>query len=203
MVSLHEIKKLEKNWYKKAEKCKKIIKNLPINDYEIYINTIKVYEKEKIIPHTIFLFDLKIKETLDFYFKIYSIKNVKEIEYTPLMCVIQKFFTIKPMINGLIENYSNEEILKTFEKYKKIFNSIEKDLINLNKKINGKMQFYVTDKNYTNECYINFTIQKEIPLNLSKYLKGTFLMKKLEEIDYMFYKKNYNIWAEILLELKH
>lgn len=199
MVSLHEIKKLEENWYKKAEKCKKIIKNLPINDYEIYINTIKVYEKEKIIPHTIFLFDLKRKETFEFYFKIYSIKNVKEIKYTPLMCVIQKFFIIKPMINGLIEEYSNEEILKAFEKYKKIFNSIEKDLIKLNKKINGKMRFYIVNNNCEN--YVGFTNQKEMPLNVSKYLKGTFLMKKLEEIDYMFYKKNHNIWAEILIEL--
>ena len=184
---MKNLKKLEKEWNKKTIKCEELIKNLPISDYEIYIDTIKIYEKEKIIPHTIFLFDFKRKDSFEFYFKIYSIKNIKEIEYTPVTCVIQKFFTIKPMISGLIEDYSNQEILKAFEKYKKNFNSIEKDLIKLNKKIDGKMRFYIDDN--FNECYIDFNAQKEMPLNLSKYLKGTFLMKQLEEIDWMFYKK--------------
>ena len=61
------------------------------------------------------------------------------------------------------------------------------------------MRFYVNDN--FNECYIDFNPQKEMPLNLSKYLKGTFLMKKLEEIDWMFYKKNYEITGEIILNV--
>ena len=41
------------------------------------------------------------------------------------------------------------------------------------------------------------------PLEYSKYLKGTFLMKELEKIyGTYFFRNSYEIWSEIILEEK-
>ena len=190
---------LEKNLIQKAEQFE-FVKNLPINDYEIYAE-IKIYLKDKIIPIS-FDVDFKNKNlSLKKFFKIHSKnKEIDTINYT-FKIILQKFFLIKPLkINRLL---SEQEIIEKFNKYKQIFNSIEKNLLWLHSKIGGKKKFYFNEYG-ENNCYgyiVDFIENKEKPLEFSKYLKGTFLMKEIEKIyGTYFFRNSYEIWSEIIFE---
>jgi len=196
----------------KANICKKIAKNLPISDYEIYTQ-IHFYEKNKILPK---IFDIDFKNTNEPLYMInkYYSKNfnkIKEIEYFPITCQFQKFFLIKTIKKKLPLLFleKNETVITLFFKYKKTLNAIEDDLLKISKKVNNleniktkkftiKNKFYILDNECDYEVYFENKIEQ--PLNISKYIKGNFLMKKLEELfgDY-FFIKDYHIWS--MLEL--
>jgi len=181
--------KMQYKIYKKANICKKLSKQLPISDYEIFTD-IKIYT-DSILP---FIISVDLKRD---YSPHLNFKKIKEIEYSKVICQFQKFFTIKPL--KIYPYYTNEHIISIFSKYTQIFDAIEKNLIKINSQLNAKMKFNISNENC--EYEINFYKQTLKPLSISKYLKGTFLMKELEKLfgTYFFLQK-YKIWG--IWELK-
>ena len=176
-------------------KTKKIdIRNFKISDYEVAAE-IKIYLKNKIIP---IIVDLDLKRGIlfpEYLVREIKISEIEEIKYS-IKVILQKFFIVKPFLNlSKLYLLSDNQIIKMFEKYKKIFIAIEKDLIKLNKEINGNIRFFVNE--YGSSCeghYLNYKTSLEKPLKISKHLKGSFLMKELEMIyGRYFFLKTYEI----------
>jgi len=200
----------------KANICKKIAKNLPISDYEIYTQ-IHFYEENKILSK---IFNIDFKNTNEPLYMVneYYSKNfnkIKEIEYFPITCQFQKFFLIKAIKKKipLLFLEENETIITLFFKYKKILSAIENDLLKISKKVNNleniktkkftlKNKFYILDDECDYEVYFENKIEQS--LNFSKYIKGNFLMKKLEELfGNYFFIKDYYIWSILELNIHH
>jgi len=198
---MNVFEKLYLEIYSKIQKTN-FIKTPKINDYEITAE-IKIYLKNKIIPIIVDL-DLKRGSLFPEYLvREIKISEIEEIEYS-IKVVLQKFFIVKPFLNlSELHILQDNQIIKMFEKYKQIFIAIEKDLIKLNKEINGNIRFFVNE--YDSNCeghYINYKTSLEKPLKISKYLKGSFLMKELEKIyGRYFFIKTYEIWGEICLNV--
>ena len=194
---------LEKDLIQKAKQFE-FVKNLPISDYEIGAE-ITIYLKNKIVPICID-YDFKREYlSLEKLFKRYNVfkgDNTSEIE--EINCnfrvVLQKFFHIKTL--NIKSFLSDNEIIKRFKKYEKIFIAIENDLNKL-QKIGGKKRFFVNEYD-ANECYgyvLEFDKSISKPLEYSKYIQGTFLMKELEKIyGKYFFGNSYEIWSEIVFE---
>jgi len=196
------IKLLEKKLKQKAEMFN-FVKHLPISDYEIYAE-IDVYIKNKIIPIS-FDFDFKNQNlSLKRLFEIHvQTREIEEINYT-FKVVLQNFYHIKPL--NIKDFLDNNEIIKRFDKYKQIFNSIEENIIWLQSKIRGEKRFYFNEYE-ANNCYgyvVDFATKEEKPLEFSKHLKGTFLMKELEKVyGRYFFRNSYEIWSEIVFGGKY
>ena len=198
---MNVFEKLYLEIYNKAQKIN-FIKTSKINDYEITAE-IKIYLKNKSIPIIVDL-DLKRESSFPEYLvREIKISEIEEIEYS-IKVVLQKFFIIKPFLNlSELHILQDNQIIKKFEKYKKVFIAIENDLIKLNKKINGNIRFFVNEYDSPWEGhYVNYKTSFEKELEISKYLKGSFLMKELERIyGRYFFIKTYEIWGEICLNV--
>jgi len=198
---MNVFEKLYSEIYNKIQKTN-FIKTPKINDYEITAE-IKIYLKNKIIPIIVDL-DLKRENPFpEYLIREIKINEIEEVEYS-IKVVLQKFFIVKSFLNLFkLHLLQDNQIIKMFEKYKKVFIAIESDLIKLNKEINGNIRFFVNE--YDSNCeehYINYKISPEKPLKISKYLKGSFLMKELEKIyGRYFFIKTYEIWGEICLKV--
>ena len=198
------LKQLEIQLKQKANNFN-FIKDLPISDYEIEAD-ITIYLKDKIVPIRInydFKRDsLSLEEVLRFYKINNKIEDIEDMNCN-FKIILQKFFHIRAIKRKFL--FRDNDIIQKFKTYKKIFIAIENDLNKLQQKLGGKKRFIINEYD-ANECYgyfLEFDKSISKPLEYSKYLKGTFLMKELEKIyGIYFFRNSYEIWSEIILEEK-
>ena len=202
------LKQLEIQLKQKAKNFD-FIKDLPISDYEIEAE-ITIYLKNKIVPICIDYNFRRECVSLEELFKTYNIfKRYSEGKIEEINCdfrvILQKFFHIKAIRRKFL--FNDNEIIKKFKKYEKIFIAIENDLNKL-QKVGWKKRFLVNKINKRNEneyCSYVLEFDKSVskPLEYSKYIQGTFLMKELEKIyGTYFFRNSYEIWSEIVFEEK-
>lgn len=203
--------KLKQEILKEKIKKIKLIETLPIYDYEFY-GDIKVYLKGELLPK----YNMNLNYKTDIYLPletIYSFVNtqdIEEINYT-MKIILQKSFYIKPIITKKMRLHflDDNEIIRRFYKYKKLFIALENDLIKLQNKFGGgKKYFDISKDSKIDDCecnhYVEFNQKQEYSLKISKHIKGTFLMKKLEKIyGDNFFLNSYFIYSEIVLEEKN